>query len=56
MSSKVATAERFTAERLHSLIELTEVIARERGLPQLFQLFSKALHRVADFDAVYLAA
>jgi formate hydrogenlyase transcriptional activator len=43
-----------SSERLNALIDLTEAIVRERHLPELFRRLAELLHRVVDFEAVYV--
>ena len=42
-------------ERLSALIELTEVIASEQHLPELFSKLAKLLRNVVDFDVLHLS-
>lgn len=44
-----------SSERLSALIEMTEAIASEQRLPELFSKLVKLLRNVVEFDAIYVS-
>jgi formate hydrogenlyase transcriptional activator len=55
MTNPVPKRTLLSPERLSSLIELTEMIASEQRLPELFNNLAKLLRNVVDFDAVHVS-